>query len=147
MSFTIDLQSTENDPRELDKTANTILSVSGTLKDNTSIIDPIIRIEANISLLSRCNYMTIEAFSSKYFITDIVSISNNIVEVHGHVDVLSTYATDIKRNNAIIKKQANSYNLYLNDDSLKVYQNPRIITKVFPNGFSTQEFLLAVAGG
>lgn len=146
MSFSIVLQTTSDDPRKLTKSVSDIATVSGTLKDETSIINPVIRIQYDLSALSRCNYMTISEFNRKYFITDIRSITNNIVEITGHVDVLSTYAAEIRSNTAIIKKQANTFNLYLNDDSLKVYQNPRITTKEFSGGFNTYEFVLAVAG-
>lgn len=146
MSFTIVLQTNLSDNRKLDKEVNEITSLSGTFKSATSIIDPVIVVEANLSDLKNCNYMTIEEFGRKYYVTNIRSISNDLVEISGHVDVLSTYATGIRKNSAIIRKQANQYNLYLNDGALKTYQNPRIVTKEFPSGFTTQEFVLAVAG-
>lgn len=146
MSFTIRLQQTSDDPRKVTKSVNDIMSLDGVLREETSIINPVIKIECDVSSLARCNYMTIDAFQRKYFITDIRSIRNDLVEVSGHVDVLGTYANEIRSNTAIIKKQENNFNLYLNDDSLKVYQDPRITTKEFPNGFSTYEFILAVAG-
>lgn len=146
MSFTIVLQTNLSDNRKLDKEVNEITSLSGTFKSATSIIDPVIVVQANLSTLKNCNYMTIEEFGRKYYVTNIRSISNDLVEISGHVDVLSTYATGIRKNSAIIRKQANQYNLYLNDGALKTYQNPRIVTKEFPSGFTTQEFVLAVAG-
>lgn len=147
MSFTIKLQSNTSDIRKLDKDITDILSLDGVLREQTSIIDPVIRLEADLSELVGCNYMTIDAFGRSYFITDIKSITDTIVEVSGHVDVLSTYKGAIRRNNAIIKKQYKDYNLYLNDGSLKIYQDPRVQCKAFPSGFNTQEFVLAVAGG
>lgn len=146
MSFNISLQYTTSDPRMLTKDIVDIITLTGDLRDKTSIINPVIIVEADLSILSRCNYMTIDSFNRKYFINDITSVNTDLVEISAHVDVLTTYANDIRRNNAIIRKQANDYNLYLNDDSLKVYQNPKVITKVFPSGFSTQEFVLAIAG-
>ena len=146
MSFSIILQTNLSDNRKLDKDVSEIMTVTGSFKSATSILNPVIVIEADLSELTNCNYMTIDTFGRKYFITDIRSISNDLVEITGHVDVLSTYANEIRRNNAIIRKQTNSYNLYLNDGSLKTYQNPKIITKEFPSGFTTQEFVLAVAG-
>lgn len=146
MSFSITLQRTSDDPRKVTKSVTDIITVTGTLREETSIIDPIIKIECNLSDLARCNYMSIDQFQRKYFITNIRSIRNGLVEISGHVDVLGTYDSEIRNNTAIIKKQESMYNLYLNDDSLKVYQDPRITTKEFPSGFSTYEFILAVAG-
>lgn len=146
MSFTVKLQTNLSDVRKLSKEISDIMEVTGTLREHTSIIDPIITFEASLDSLKKCNYMTIDDFGRKYFVTDIVSITDTLVQITAHVDVLSTYELGIRKNNAIIKKQENDYNLYLNDDSLKVYQNPKVVTYEFPSGFSTQEFVLAIAG-
>ena len=63
-----------------------------------------------------------------------------------HVDALTSFANDIKANTAIIKRNENKWNLYLNDGTFKIYQNPDVLTKEFPSGFNAQEFILAVAG-
>ncbi len=146
MAFEILLQVNKSDNRQLDKDIDTILSLSGTLKAETSIIDPVILIECSMSDVRNCNYMTITSFGRKYFITNIRCVGTYLVEFSCHVDVLSTYATQIRANTAIIRKQENAWNLYLNDGSFKIYQNPNVLTKAFPSGFTTQEFVLAVAG-
>lgn len=146
MSFSIILQKNFSAPIKLDKTTTTITTVTGTLKDDTSVVDPVIRIQCSLSDVTGCNYMTISSFGRSYFVKDIRSLTNDIVEFTCHVDVLSTYKAGIRSNSGIIKRQQNLWNLYLNDGSLKVYQNPTVITKAFPSGFTTQEFVLAVAG-
>lgn len=140
------LQKSTSGRNYLSKNIETLLSVSGTLKESTSIIDPVIKIECDLSNLVQCNYMTIPDFGRSYFVNNIRSITADIAEFSCHVDVLSTYAQQIRSNNAIIKRQENRWNLYLNDGSFKVYQNPLVLTKAFPSGFTTQEFVLAVAG-
>lgn len=146
MAFTVALQSNSSPKNQLDKSVSGVLSVSGTLKEGTSVIDPVILIQAPLSTLVNANYMTISAFGRSYFITDIRSIRNDLVEISGHVDVLSTYAAGIRGNNAIIYRQENDWNLYLDDGSFQIYQNPSVLTRPFPSGFSTLEFILAVAG-
>lgn len=146
MSFTIVLMRNNSDPKVVSKNVNTILSVKGTLKDNTSIINPVIKIQCNLNDVTDCNYMYIQEFDRYYYVNDITSISNDIVEFSGHVDVLYTYAAQIRGNTGIVKRQENQWNLYLNDGTFKVYQNPQVVTKNFPSGFSAQEFVLAVAG-
>lgn len=146
MAFTVALQSNSSPKNQLDKSISGVLSVSGTLKDGTSVIDPVILVQAPLSTLVNANYMTISAFGRSYFITDIRSIRNDLVEISGHVDVLSTYAAGIRGNNAIIYRQENDWNLYLDDGSFQIYQNPSVLTRPFPSGFSTLEFVLAVAG-
>lgn len=146
MSFVIKLQRNNSEPIKVDKDITDILTVTGTLREGTSIIDPVIKIECDIADVAGCNYMTIDAFRRKYFVKDIVSVRNDIVEFHCHVDVLMTYRDGIRNNSGIVKRQENLWNLYLNDGSLKIYQNPNVITKEFPGGFNTQEFVFAVSG-
>lgn len=144
MSFSITLQTNSSDSVSLDKTLTDLLSVTGTLKDTTSIINPTILISGTIP--TACNYMTIPTFGRSYFITDIRSVHNELFEVDGHVDVLTTYASEIRACSGIIARQENRWNLYIDDGTFKVYQNPRLTLKTFPSGFTTQEFVLAVAG-
>lgn len=146
MAFNISLQVNNSERERLTKAIDDILTVSGVLKKDTSIIDPVIMIECDLSDVVNCNYMTIPAFGRSYFVNNIRSIRNGLVEFSCHCDVLSSFASQIRNNTAIIKRQENDWNLYLNDGSFKVYQNPDVLTKAFPSGFDTQEFVLAVAG-
>ena len=144
--FDISFYVNSSEKNKVDKTLTLITTLSGVLKESTSIIDPVIVIEGDLTAFTGCNYMKIETFGRSYFVNNIRSISNGLIEISAHVDVLSTYKNAIRRNQAIIRKQQNTWNLYLNDGSLRVYQDPEIIVKAFPSGFTTQEFVLAVAG-
>lgn len=146
MAFNIILQTNSSEKNYLDKSLKNILTVSGILRDETSIVDPVLMIECNLSDVARCNYLTVSEFKRSYFVNDIVSVNNRMVEFHCHVDVLSSFAGYIRDNTALIKKQENLWNLYLNDGTFKIYQNPFVLTHPFPSGFNTQEFVLAVAG-
>lgn len=147
MSFSVAIKRNNSENNKVDKSTNTITTLTGTLREGTSIINPTILVECSMSNIKTANYMTISDFGRSYFITDIKSIRNGILEISGHVDVLSTYSSAIKSCKAIVHRQANDWNLYLNDGSLRVYQNSDVVTKSFPNGFTTQEIVLAVAGG
>lgn len=147
MSFSIIFQTSNSDKRMLDKNITDNFTLTGTLRNETSILNPVILVECSLGDISTCNYMTIESFGGrKYFINDIKSIRNGLVEVYGHVDVLSTYADAIRKNSGITFRQEGDWNLYLDDGSFKVYQNPRIQTLEFPTGFTTQRFVFAIAG-
>ena len=146
MSFNIVLQRNKSEMNRLLKSVDNIMTVSGVLKEETSIIDPVIKIECDLSDVMSCNYLSISAFGRSYFVNNIRSIRNGLVEFSCHVDVLSSFASQIMANSAIIRKQENTWNLYLNDGSFRVYQNPNVLTRAFPSGFTTQEFILAVAG-
>ena len=146
MSFSIVLQRNASEVNKVDKALTTIATMTGTLKNETSIIDPVIMFEASLSDLKNCNYCTISEFRRSYFVNNIRSIRNGLVELTCHVDVLSTYKSQIRQQFALVKRQENYWNLYLNDGSFKVYQNPMVLTKLFPSGFTSPQFVLAVAG-
>lgn len=147
MAFNIVLQTNNSEKNRVDKEITDIITLSGTLKNDTSIINPVFTIQGDLMALSVCNYFTVETFGRSYFITDIISVRNGMVELHGHCDVLSSFKNQIRENQAIISKQEEKWNLYLNDGSFKLYQNPLVLTRPFPSGFNTQQFVLAVAGG
>ena len=146
MAFNIILQRNNSEMNRVSKSVDNLLTVSGVLKEDTSIIDPVIKIKCDLSAVIGCNYLSIPAFGRSYFVNNIRSVRNGLVEFSCHVDVLSSFASEIRGNKAIIKRQENAWNLYLNDGSFKVYQNPIVLTKSFPSGFTTQELVLAVAG-
>ena len=145
--FQIVLQNNKSEDNKMDKETTTLATLNGVLKENTSIINPIFIIESNLTSLVNCNYLSIPVFGRKYFIRDIISVNGKFVEISCHVDVLSSFANSLKQCTGIIQRQENKWNLYLNDGSFKVYQNPKVLCKSFPNGFTTQQLILAVAGG
>lgn len=130
------------------KSTTVITTLTSVLKDSTDIVDPIILL-SNVSddVVSSCNYVSIQELKRKYFVTGVKSVRNGLWEMSLHVDVLSTYEVQIKEQVAVLKRQENVWNMYLDDGIFKTYQNPDIVTKAFPSGFTTQSFILAVAGG
>lgn len=146
MAFDIMLQRNNSEANRITKEISEISTVSGELKTETSIIDPVIMIECDLSAIVGCNYISIPTFGRSYFVNNIRSIRHGLIEFSCHVDVLSSFSSGIRGNTAIVRKQENRWNLYLNDGSFKIYQNPNILTKSFPSGFTKQEFVLAVAG-
>ena len=147
MAFDIIFQVNHSEKNALTKNVEDYVKYTGVLKDGTSIIDPVIEVRAEMGTLSICNYMTIAAFNRMYFITDIRSTYQDLIEVTAHVDVLSTYAEQIRTNTAVVRRQQNNWNLNLNDGFFKTYQNPIILTRNFARGLTHDEFILAVAGG
>lgn len=148
MSFDLTLQTNTSDKNKITKDLTTVATLAGVLREECGLIDPAILIEADIADLAAVNYFTVESFGRSYFLTSLESVRNGLVLVTGHVDVLSTYADAIRAQTAIVRRQegSNVFNLYLNDGSLKCYQNPYVLTEIFPNGFTNPSFVLAVAG-
>ena len=113
MSFSITLQRNASEVNKVDKSLTTITTMTGTLKNETSIIDPVIIFEASLSDLKNCNYCTISNFGRSYFVNNIRSVRNGLVELSCHVDVLSTYKSQIRNQFALVKRQQENWNLYL----------------------------------
>ena len=130
----------------VNKSINELTTLTGTLREESSIIDPIITISDIDSYVGSMNYAYIPDFNRYYFITNIESVNSNLWRVSFHVDVLYTYRAQIKSNSAIIERNENQYDLKLNDGLFKTQQNPRIAQFPFPSGFNTWNFVLAIAG-
>jgi len=148
MAFNIVLQRNNSENIHVTKDVTDLVNLTGNLRTDTSIINPVFLIECDLSEVADCNYITVPSFNRSYFVTNIVSVRNNLVSFTCHVDVLSSFATQIKANRGIVRRAENKeqYNLYINDGSLVSYQDPYILTEPFPNGFTGLGFILAVAG-
>lgn len=151
MSFTIHFTQTKSADNVVDKEfALGGIDLVGALREGSSIIDPVILVEANAPGFhaNGYNYCHIEEFGRYYFITNIVSPNYTLWEIHCHVDVLMSFKDQIKAQTAIVARQERQYNLMLDDGSFMSYQNPKIQTKLFSveGPFETQEFVLIVAG-
>lgn len=130
---------------QVKKDITKIAELTGTFRDSVSVINPVIRIEYNDPVAF--DYVYVSHFGRWYFVEDITMVRKNVMDVTLRVDVLETFADGILSNKAIIDKSANKYNLYLNDDSLKMYQKPLIQQIEFPNALFTQnEWVLIVSG-
>lgn len=146
MAFDILLQINNSEDNKVTKNLTLIATLNGTLKAETSLLDPTFIIESDLSTVAGCNYLTVSDFGRSYFIKDIRSLRNNLVEIRCHVDVLMSFAEEIKANYGIVRRQESDWNLYLNDGVLKVYQNPIVTTHAFPTGFEGESYILALAG-
>ena len=128
-----------------------VAELNGVLRNGTSIIDPTIEVEwsnsETLGSLPSCNYMYIPSFGRYYFIRNISSDYQGLILIEAHVDVLMSFATQIKANKGIVHRQEANWNLYLNDGVLKCYQNPHISTIAFPEDkFVGHSNVLLVAG-
>lgn len=123
-------------------------AMNGNMKTTSSVLDPVIQVEKTNP--SGYNYMYIEEFGRFYFINDVVSLHNNIWEIHAHVDVLYSWYDDIANMECVIEKAENfnDSNLYYDDGSIVMDCRKNIELKEFTNGFNTNgSYILICAGG
>lgn len=120
-------------------------TISGTLRNDTSIISPIIVFE-NAEVF-KYNYAYIPSFERYYYITDIKSLRNNLWEVYMKVDVLMSHKQAILSNESIISHSESNANNYIPSDVWRndVRQNTEIIN--FPNGFNEEALFVLITAG
>ena len=124
--------------------------MNGTLRSESSIINPVITIEKSNPAIQHYNYMYIPEFKRWYYINDIVSVRNNLWEIHAHVDVLYTWGADIKSMYGVADKleDITNANVYFDDGSFIMDSRNDIEVKEFPNGLNENgSYILICAGG
>lgn len=147
--MTINLYHNSSDKNVVDKSLSEVGAFNGSLKDSCSVTDPTILIEAGN--LSSVNYFYIPEFNRYYYVVSIVSVRTRIWAIAGHVDVLMSYRSQIRKLGAVISRaEDNSItNLYLPDDKLLVTSRRDFVLKTFPGRVATggKQFVITVAGG
>lgn len=130
----------------INKSVEVIAEVECIFKNGADILNPVLLLK--IDHVPTFNYVKIPEFKRHYFVGNIKNVDGKLWEINCSVDVLSSFKDQILTNTVIVDRQENSWNLFLNDDSFRAYQNPYIIQKEFPVGFnpSTGGFVLLVAG-
>ena len=134
--LSVQLMNNSSPVEKIGKTLTAGGSYSCSLKDTTSVLNPVLIIRTSDPVYNY-NYLYIQEFGRYYFINDIKSVNNNAWEISAHVDVLDTYKTAILANEAVIRRQDKLFNLYLDDPDFHVLNYERVQTLKFPqNAFS-----------
>lgn len=109
-------------------TADAVLDVL--LKDNTSIESPSF-------ILSGQNfeYNYAAAFGHYYFITDIISLSNNRMQINCTQDLLATYKSNILATTAFVTRAQSEYKEMLPDPNVAIYNQETQVTASLSTGF------------
>ena len=131
--FSIKLYVNATESNRVDKSNYLTLfdTISGTLKETTSIVNPTITIEYDFgtnNTLNMFNYAYIEKFGRYYFVDDIKCKRNNLWELTLRCDVLMSFKNKILSHYALIDRCEDSryYNRYLRDNFFIVDTNPKI---------------------
>ena len=134
MSFQVVIGITRSEKTALDKTISDTKTYTGTLINNSNVVNPSILIHVGADTIANYNYMSISSFGRHYFITEITALNEKTCMVSGHVDVLSSFKASIRTNEAVIARSESSYNWYIDDGLFKVDSKTIIQTKQFDGG-------------
>ena len=138
---------TPDETNKINKTLNTETVLTGDLKQESSIIKPVILIGA--SNLIGFNYCYIPLFERYYFITDLVVVRKNLWRVSLRVDVLMSFKDDILECPIILSNtQTTEIENYLPGDVYKSTVKYKTDIINFSGGLNdTGEYILITAGG
>ena len=144
----IKLYKTSSPRKKLVKDLTDEITLVGTLRAQSSVMSPTFTVQD--TAVVGYNYCYIPDFGRWYYINGIDALRSNLYELSLGIDVLMTYAAEIRNNYAIVDKVESlgaAYN-YINDGSWvnTNRMNQSIIN--FPTGFNDNgEFILITAGG
>lgn len=147
MSMTIKLYHNDSDKRTVSKTLSNEGSLAGaTIIDDTSILAPRLKVRDNGIIMVQYNYCYIADFKRYYYITDI-TVSNGYIYIDCKVDVLMSYAAEIRACKGVIARQENVWSGYLDDSENFTNQYNNVSLKAFTSPFSkTLSYILLVNG-
>lgn len=137
--MTITFYKITDDKRQVSKTLNSTTKIkdsTGTMKTNCNIMDPVIEMSYDATLL-QCNYLYIPEFSRYYFITRI-EVGAQRMYLTAHVDVLQTYSTQIRALTCVIERQEDDdkAELYLTDKAFRAENRHVVSTRRWDAHFS-----------
>lgn len=129
-------------------TGGTVIDVK--LKNGTSILNPSLLLELPFNTASSISYVLWN--TRYYFVQNVISYTNTIVELVCGVDVLATYKSAISTYSCYVERTSDSnyYDIFVNDSSLSSQYN--ILAKKsrdgqrFPNTNDAGCFLLRTVG-
>jgi hypothetical protein len=143
----IKLYYNSSDNRCIKKNITDEFTLSGTLRAETSIVNPEITVTSSTPL--RYNYCYIPSFKRYYYINNIISVKNDVWKLVMEVDPLMSFKNDILALKVVVSKQSSTENgdEYIDDGSL-VTDNLMFKTVYnFANGFNNDsEYILITAG-
>ena len=143
----ITLYVNNSEVNRMGKNLTNAFTLSGTLREQTNVIEPDILI--SMENPATYNYAYISAFKRYYFIKDITSVRNNLWRLHLAVDTLETYKTEILNCSGILDStNETGLDNYLTGGNWVAKVKDKTEIKTFPNGLlDTGEFILITAGG
>lgn len=147
MAFTISLFKTNSENNRVVKTLTDEKQLSGELRNQTSVLNPSIRIESADNI-STYNYAYIQEFGRYYYISDITSVRTNCWIISLRCDVLMSYSAQIKALRPIIEREEVGQSSGLIDSDMPININKKVQKYYFPKGFTKDiQYVLTTSGG
>lgn len=142
----IRLLNTSDDKRKLNKSFSVIKdNINYNKMDRTDIITPTYNVEY-FDTIYNVNYLYDNTTNRYYYVNNVEMESGGRVNLYCEVDVLMSFANDIKNVTATIDRNENNKNGYLVDNRYKTYAYEQIVAKRFPNAMNDDSIILMTIG-
>ena len=147
------LYNNKSDKRQLVKNITEIKTLVAIAKGDINIISPMLIIQNTD--MTDINYCYITELKRYYFLTNYTYITGQRIELHCNVDVLMSYADDIKRLKVNVLRYEKIQPTYITDSRIPLFSSTKQRVIEFPdNIFNLAEpsaddknFLLNIVGG
>ena len=147
------LYNNKSDKRQLVKNITEIKTLVAIAKGDINIISPMLIIQNTD--MTDINYCYITELKRYYFLTNYTYITGQRIELHCNVDVLMSYADDIKRLKVNVLRYEKIQPTYITDSRIPLFSSTKQRVIEFPdNIFNLAEpsaddknFLLNIIGG
>ena len=143
----IQLCSNTSEKNKINKAITTGITLSGSLRNESNIVNPSITI--NIDNPTIYNYAYIPEFNRYYFITNYISLRTGIWQINLKSDVLMSFKDSILSSEVLINKtETNGKNNYLSGSNWVNNCKTKTDILTFPNGLLNDgKYILITAGG
>ena len=143
----IQLCSNTSEKNKINKAITTGITLSGSLRNESNIVNPSITI--NIDNPTIYNYAYIPEFNRYYFITNYISLRTGMWQINLKSDVLMSFKDSILSSEVLINKtETNGKNNYLSGSNWVNNCKTKTDILTFPNGLLDDgKYILITAGG
>lgn len=102
--------------------------VTATLKEGTSVENPVFLLSGNDFTIN-----AVYAFKHYYFVDDIVSVRNNLIEVKCSMDVGATYKSSIGGYTGLIERSSRYFNAQIPDTCCAILNKENVLANGYTN--------------
>lgn len=143
----ITLYVNHSERQAINKTIDNALVLTGSLRSESSIIDPSIMVQTTNP--SGYNYAYIPEFGRYYFITDITSVRTNLWRLDMTVDVLMSFKDAILNLDVIVSDDSGfDQERYMSGNQWQTTVKTKTDIINFPSGLlESGQYILITAGG
>lgn len=147
MAINVTLYSTGDAVNVVGKTKTQISTHTVTLKDGCSADRPVVQLTGAASSLASANYAYIDVFDRYYWITDRSSLNNGVISVSMVSDPWESFKTELEACEAIIDRNENVMQGYLNDKSYPLLSFNKLATVAFPTALPDEGDIVLMTVG